>query len=44
MAWRENYRLWMQFVNEYKNRGSAGTLKLNDAGQVERSGAFRPDP
>lgn len=21
MAWRENYRLWMQFVNEYKNRG-----------------------
>lgn len=23
MAWRENYRLWMQFVNEYKNRGGA---------------------
>ncbi len=21
VAWRENYRLWMQFLNEYKNRG-----------------------
>ena len=21
MAWRENYGLWMQFINEYKNRG-----------------------
>ena len=21
VAWRDNYRLWMQFVNEYKNRG-----------------------
>jgi imidazolonepropionase-like amidohydrolase len=21
IAWKENYRLWMQFVNEYKNRG-----------------------
>jgi len=21
VAWRENYRLWMTFVNEYKNRG-----------------------
>jgi len=21
VAWRENYRLWMAFVNEYKNRG-----------------------
>jgi cytosine/adenosine deaminase-related metal-dependent hydrolase len=21
VAWRENFRLWMQFVNEYKNRG-----------------------
>ncbi len=20
-AWRENYRLWMRFINEYKNRG-----------------------
>ncbi|MGS1016553.1 amidohydrolase family protein [Allosphingosinicella humi] len=23
MAWKENYRLWMQFVNEYKNRGGS---------------------
>ena len=21
VAWRENYRLWMSFINEYKNRG-----------------------
>lgn len=21
ISWKENYRLWMQFVNEYKNRG-----------------------
>jgi hypothetical protein len=21
MAWKENYKLWMTFVNEYKNRG-----------------------
>ena len=21
IAWKENFRLWMQFVNEYKNRG-----------------------
>ncbi len=21
LAWKENYRLWMQFINEYKNRG-----------------------
>ena len=24
-AWRENYRLWMAFVNEYKNRGGRVT-------------------
>jgi dihydroorotase-like cyclic amidohydrolase len=23
--WRENYRIWMQFVNEYKNRGGRVT-------------------
>ena len=21
MDWKENFRLWMTFVNEYKNRG-----------------------
>ena len=25
IAWRENYRIWMQFVNEYKNRGGRVT-------------------
>jgi imidazolonepropionase-like amidohydrolase len=25
VAWRENYRVWMQFVNEYKNRGGRVT-------------------
>lgn len=37
--WRENFRLWMQFVNEYKNRGGrivAGT----DAGFIWNSYGF----
>jgi imidazolonepropionase-like amidohydrolase len=25
VAWRENYRLWMLFINEYKNRGGRVT-------------------
>ncbi|MDN5204436.1 amidohydrolase family protein [Fulvivirgaceae bacterium BMA10] len=25
VAWRENYRLWMKFINEYKNRGGRVT-------------------
>ncbi len=25
VAWRENYRLWMAFINEYKNRGGRVT-------------------
>ncbi len=25
IAWKENYRLWMAFVNEYKNRGGRVT-------------------
>ena len=25
MSWKENYRLWMTFVNEYKNRGGRVT-------------------
>jgi hypothetical protein len=25
VAWRENYRIWMQFVNEYKNKGGRVT-------------------
>ena len=26
VAWKENYRLWMTFVNEYKNRGGRVTV------------------
>lgn len=26
VAWRNNYRLWMTFINEYKNRGGRVTL------------------
>lgn len=26
LQWKENYRLWMQFVNEYKNRGGRVTV------------------
>ncbi|MEZ4988128.1 MAG: amidohydrolase family protein [Saprospiraceae bacterium] len=26
VVWRENYRLWMTFVNEYKNRGGRVTV------------------
>jgi hypothetical protein len=33
MAWRENYRLWMSFVNEYKNRGGAVTVG-SDSGYI----------
>ncbi|WP_243451183.1 amidohydrolase family protein [Sphingosinicella sp. CPCC 101087] len=33
MAWKENYRLWMQFVNEYKNRGGAVTVG-SDSGYI----------
>jgi hypothetical protein len=33
MAWRENYRLWMRFVNEYKNRGGTVTVG-SDSGYI----------
>ena len=33
VAWKENYRLWMQFVNEYKNRGGRVTLG-SDSGYI----------
>jgi len=33
VAWKNNYRLWMQFVNEYKNRGGSVTLG-SDAGYI----------
>ena len=33
MAWRENYQLWMQFVNEYKNRGGKVSVG-SDSGYI----------
>ncbi|MTI86385.1 MAG: amidohydrolase family protein [Balneolaceae bacterium] len=33
IAWKENYRLWMEFINEYKNRGGRVTLG-SDAGYI----------
>ncbi len=33
VAWKENYRLWMTFVNEYKNRGGRVTVGT-DAGFI----------
>ncbi len=39
IAWKENYRLWMQFVNEYKNRGGRVTLG-SDAGYIYKLYGF----
>ena len=33
MDWKENYQLWMTFVNEYKNRGGRVTLG-SDSGYI----------
>lgn len=33
VAWRENYRLWMAFINEYKNRGGRITAG-SDSGYI----------
>jgi len=33
IAWKENYRLWMSFVNEYKNRGGLVGVG-SDAGYI----------
>ena len=38
-AWRENYQLWMQFINEYKNRG--GRIGVGeDAGYIYSTYGF----
>lgn len=39
VAWKENYRIWMQFVNEYKNRGGRVTLG-SDAGYIYKLYGF----
>lgn len=37
--WKENYRPWMQFINEYKNRGGRVTLG-SDAGYIYKLYGF----
>ncbi|MDX1637950.1 MAG: amidohydrolase family protein [Balneolaceae bacterium] len=39
IAWKENFDLWMQFVNEYKNRGGRVTLGA-DAGYIYKLYGF----
>ncbi|MEZ5333053.1 MAG: amidohydrolase family protein [Thermoanaerobaculia bacterium] len=39
IAWKENYRLWMRFVNEYKNRGGRVTTG-SDAGYIYKIYGF----
>lgn len=39
IAWKENYRLWMQFLNEYKNRGGRVTTG-SDAGYIYKLYGF----
>jgi hypothetical protein len=39
VAWRENYRLWMIFVNEYKNRGGRVTAG-SDSGYIYKLYGF----
>jgi adenine deaminase len=39
VAWKENFRLWMEFVNEYKNRGGLVTLG-SDAGYIYKLYGF----
>lgn len=39
VAWKNNYRLWMTFLNEYKNRGGRVTLG-SDAGYIYKIYGF----
>jgi len=39
VAWKENYRIWMKFINEYKNRGGRITLG-SDAGYIYKLYGF----
>ena len=39
IAWKENFYLWMQFINEYKNRGGTVTLG-SDAGYIYKLYGF----
>jgi imidazolonepropionase-like amidohydrolase len=39
VAWRENYRLWMAFLNDYKNRGGRVTTG-SDSGYIYKLYGF----
>jgi len=39
VEWKNNFRLWMEFVNEYKNRGGRVTLG-SDAGYIYKLYGF----
>ncbi|CUS48357.1 MAG: metallo-dependent hydrolase [Idiomarinaceae bacterium HL-53] len=39
VAWRENYRIWMQFLNDYKNHGGRITVG-SDAGYIYKIYGF----
>ncbi len=39
IAWKENYRLWMAFINEYKNRGGRVTTG-SDNGYIYQTYGF----
>lgn len=39
VAWRENYRLWMRFLNDYKNRGGRVTTG-SDSGYIYKLYGF----
>lgn len=39
VAWRENYRVWMQFVNDYKNHGGRVTTG-SDSGYIYKIYGF----
>lgn len=39
VAWKENYRIWMDFINDYKNRGGRVTTG-SDSGFIYRTYGF----
>ena len=39
IAWKENYRLWMEFINQYKNRGGRVTTG-SDNGYIYQTYGF----
>ena len=39
VAWKNNYRLWMEFVNDYKNRGGRVTVG-SDSGYIYKTYGF----